>query len=495
MSEARQEADEFRRSDSRKADLIALQENQLSILQSELSESRGTFESNHLAVMEMKADLTATKEILAEKTLLCQDLLEEQVKLKSDFKHMVHENDILVEENSSDKEKISELTDELDVKDRSTDHLRQELEMKDSQFKVAMETVKHHEHDLVCREADVKSLETRMETARFNHDNQVFQLEGELKQVKVLYQQVSQKCDVYSGEMTGMNKVISDYVTQVEQLTEQCETTKQELDNKRSELADLREMYGEKVGSLEGALEDVTRKASGLDVVKCELEKERNSLLTEVGLLKEKVRLIEAGEVSLKELHERELSRLQHDLINQDASLKDTRQRVIELDKALRDNQDDLSAQITKYHKDVGALTSGLDLNKDELDRANRKVISLESELESSLSREAGLSKNMANCQEKHRQVEQALTSDLKTVQRMFDAKDTELEDLNENMLGQIDHLLKQKHEVLMSRDELVILVDSLQDELDKVGVVMEKQEKQLKKVMWRESFEEATFA
>ena len=430
----------------------------------------------------MKVDLVATKQELAKKTMLCQDVLEEQGKLTIELDEVMNEKEILEEDCRADKERIAELESDAEVRDTSIAQLKQDIEIRDSEIRAVTESLQQHEHDLLCREADVKSLETRMQTARVDHDNEKFKFEEEFHQMKVLYHQACQKCEVYGGEISEMKSVISDYVVQVKQLSKQCESVREELEKKRADIADLRQVFGEKEDDLESQLEEVTMLSTQLQKAKSELEKERNSLVAEVRALKEKLKTCESGETILKENHERDVTRLQRELDSVDASLKDARQRIGELDKTLKDTQDDLSEQITKYHKAVAALTSELDSKNDGLERTSRKISGLESDLADSHHREAELSKKLICTQDLRNEMEASLTTDLTNLQRMYEERDAEAEEVSENMMNQVDHLMNQKHEVLTSRDELVRLVENLQEELDKVGGVMEQQEAQLQK-------------
>ena len=484
LSDSRQETEELRRTEARKDDLISTQETQILHLKSELNENKNSNQTKETALNNMLLDLEKTKEDLIKNVAQSQNLLADNESLKLQIEEGRHENEMLTDDVKLHLETIERLNNDIDIRDTAVQHLREDIGYKDSELNSAGETISKHEGQIEVLEDEIRSLQTRLKTAKLDHDDELFKLRDEMNQTKLQHQQAVQKSDAYSAEIVEMNKVVDDYVRQIEKLTQQCETAHQELDKKRAEMSEMRLNNTEKVAGLESELMELTGKVAQGKEIKMDMERKEKELSLEIEKLKEAVK---NGEISLateEESHEIAVAKLKREVKSLESQLDKTRKNLDNVSFSLKESQTYLAELSEKHHQELASLNTELDYKLREIEHLNRRIAMLEGELSDSKTRQREISETLVSAQERHREVETMLSNQIEKLQGMYAAKEQQVDDLNENMSRQIDHLLEQKHEALSSRDELGAAVERMRGEAQESRGVIERQAAQLKEVM-----------
>ena len=464
--------------------MISTQETQILHLKSELNENKNSNQTKETALNNMLLDLEKTKEDLIRNVAQSQNLLADNDSLKLQIEESRRECEMLADDVSLHQETIERLNKDIEIRDTAVQHLREDIGYKDTELNSAGDTITRYEGQIEGLEDELKSLQTRIKTAKLDHDDEMFKIRDEMNQMKLQHQQEVRKADGYSGEIVEMNKVIDEYVQQIEKSTRQCEMAHQELDKKRVEMSEMRRSNGEKVAGLETELMELTGKVAQGKERMMELERQEKEWKLEIETLKE---MKKKGELTLageEETHEREVAKLKRELKSLETQLNSARKNLDNVTVTLKESQAYLAEQSEKHHQDVASFNTELDHKMREIEHVHRRITMMEGELSDSKTRQREISETLVSAQERHREVETMLSDQIEKLQGLYVVKEQQVDDLNEQMTVQIDHLLEQKHEALSARDELGAIVERLRSEVQESRGVVERQAAQLREVM-----------
>lgn len=280
---------------------------------------------------------------------------------------------------------------------------------------------------------------------------QLAEKEEELKGVQV---QLEQEKTKLQDELKKKEKELNSKTREVTKLTEEKSQLEKKRNSIQQDLVEKTKALNSTQAQLEKLQKDSDAKTKEFEGTKAQLERERDSVKQELDKTTEELKRKEAdlknGKKELDNVNEK-VSKLEHETLNQQASIDDTNQaldtktsEVTNLTEQLKNTKAQAGEEINKLNGQIDQLTAENTQLKDNLKTTTEKNTKLQSNFDA-----------IKNTPKTTTEENTKLQNDLEVTRKIVNEKDSQIGNLNSNIIELNEQLRNKDSHIEGLNDQL----------------------------------------